>query len=302
MNTVDIVIPVYNDNPYLVRILTSIFNQPLPKGWKVRVYVVDDGSEKPVVLPNIDFEMTLIKLPVNKGRSSACNAGVQAGVSGLVYIVDVDCVLEKKNVLSSHINVILDKGADISCGHIYSNGDNFWSRYQNNVVKRRTVAFKKGDKASHTTANLMLKRKVFETIGGFDESYGQYGFEDKDLLLRLVQQGYRTQSNEDTAIEHNPELSLRVIGNKMEMAGRHGSQLFKSRHAEYYKKGKFHLFDLSDRWFNHIAPLVLKPFLIMLIIGFDFFEKRNMMPYYLGSTVVKFVSGFSYALGTCRAK
>ena len=193
---IDIVIPVYNDTHCLENNLHKIVKEGLPKGWRMKLYIVDDGSEKPVVLPNLDLEMTLVRLTENNGRSSACNAGVEAGTGGLVYIIDVDCVLEKGNVIDSHIRTIKTDGADISCGPIYSSGNNFWSHYQNNVVKRRNIAFDNGDKASHTTANLMLKRKVYEAVGGFNEAYSQYGFEDKDLLLRLLQKGYNIKSND----------------------------------------------------------------------------------------------------------
>ena len=45
------------------------------------------------------------------------------------------------------------------------------------------------ERAAVTAAVLMMKRSVFEEIGGFDEEYF-YGFEDVDLGLRLIKAGY----------------------------------------------------------------------------------------------------------------
>lgn len=45
------------------------------------------------------------------------------------------------------------------------------------------------ERAAVTAAVLMMKRSVFEEIGGFDEEYF-YGFEDVDLGLRLTEAGY----------------------------------------------------------------------------------------------------------------
>lgn len=45
-------------------------------------------------------------------------------------------------------------------------------------------------RACVTAAVLLIKKDVFETIGGFDERYN-YGYEDVDLCMKLNQAGYR---------------------------------------------------------------------------------------------------------------
>jgi len=49
---------------------------------------------------------------------------------------------------------------------------------------------------------MMVKRDVIETIGGFDEGFGMWGFEDDDYSVRARCAGYRLRIAKDCFIRH----------------------------------------------------------------------------------------------------
>jgi len=234
MNTVDVVIPVYNDDSLLAEAVNSLGVQILPTGWSFRVHIVDDGSEKKILLKDVNIptdKITIHRHTVNKGRGAACNTGVRMGNGSLVYILDSDCILQNSDVISSHITTLSEASVSVSCGNIYVNSMSFWGKYQNEVALRREKLFNEGELASFTTANCMMTRKCFIDIGGFDEGFTQYGFEDRDLLLRLINEQFDIRYCEDCSVEHKCDLSLSSVVGKLYKGGAYSSVLFIEKHT-----------------------------------------------------------------------
>jgi GT2 family glycosyltransferase len=80
------------------------------------------------------------------------------------------------------------------------------------------------DYSAVTAACLMLRRSVFDQVGGFDEEFG-IGFNDTDLCLRILAAGYRNLYDGATILYHyesatrsqtkqvfHPEDTRRMIG------------------------------------------------------------------------------------------
>jgi GT2 family glycosyltransferase len=49
---------------------------------------------------------------------------------------------------------------------------------------------------------MMVKREVIDTLGGFDENFGMWGFEDDDYSVRARCAGYRLRIARDCFIRH----------------------------------------------------------------------------------------------------
>ena len=90
------------------------------------------------------------------------------------------------------------------------------------------------------TANLAVPRKVFESIGGFDEQpFTVVGGEDVDLCLRLQDAGYAICCQPSAVAVHTRTLcgSFRTMASKMLLYGR--SDVYNTlRHPQH---GAFHL-------------------------------------------------------------
>jgi GT2 family glycosyltransferase len=52
--------------------------------------------------------------------------------------------------------------------------------------------------------NMSFRRVALEQVGGFDEGYGRYGYDDVDVGLRVRQAGWRLVSTRRLAVNHYP--------------------------------------------------------------------------------------------------
>jgi GT2 family glycosyltransferase len=60
-----------------------------------------------------------------------------------------------------------------------------------------------------TSFLLLVRREVIETIGGFDETFSPWGFEDDDFTLRAHLAGFRNRVALDVFVRHEPYTGVR---------------------------------------------------------------------------------------------
>ena len=299
----DIIIPVYNDNPYLEETLASIFKQQLPKNWFLHVYIVDDGSEEPVriyVEDECEGDISIVRLEKNSGCSVARNQGAIAGNGKVILFLDADCSLMKADALALLLEEH-EKGYDVCFGQIYAPQGDFWAKYQNDVAKERSVRFFQGEQSSMTTSIFMSSRQAFEAVGGFDEAY-HFGFEDRDLFITLIESGAKVSLVEDAIVNHNDQLSLMSVTKKMHKAGIESSSRFIDKHALAYEKMHFVKADVRySKGGLQLLVLLTKRIVWPMVQVLNFFLVKGVLPYWLAKNAVKYISGLVYLHGTSEA-
>ena len=68
----------------------------------------------------------------------------------------------------------------------------------------------------NTAALIMIRKKVFETMGGFNESF-KHCYEDAILGLQLIKNGYYNYCNGECVAYHHESQTREVENNKLEM-------------------------------------------------------------------------------------
>ncbi len=208
MSLVSVIFPAF-DNAHLLRdTLPRILSQNLPPGLRHEVILVDDGSG-PETASWIDAQshpaLRVVRLPANRGRSAARNAGVRAARGEAVVFLDSD-VRVVPGFLAAHAHTLgLGQGplpARLSLGKVV---DCDLSSGEPSSVRLR------GGLPHFTTANVAipveLLRKVAETPDGpFDaRSFYRYGWEDLELEQRLRAAGAsRRPSPQAVGFHHVP--------------------------------------------------------------------------------------------------
>lgn len=104
-----IIIPAFNSNDTILRVLYSIQSQNLSETQKASldVIIVDDGSDRRVYehiaqhLDEFDFHPKIIRLESNQGLSTARNIGFHASVHDRILFIDSDILLAN-NYLYEH--------------------------------------------------------------------------------------------------------------------------------------------------------------------------------------------------------
>lgn len=89
--TVDIIIPTYNERPEaLAATLSACLKQTHTFN---RIYVVDDGSRIPVVLPDsakCPSQICLMRLPENRGTAAARNAAISLSTAAFLACINAE--------------------------------------------------------------------------------------------------------------------------------------------------------------------------------------------------------------------
>jgi GT2 family glycosyltransferase len=180
-----VVIPTYNQADLLKESLLSLVDQTLsPQTYEI--VVVDDGStdQTATVLRGFGPPVRVVRLPANRGRSAARNAGIRAADAPLVALVDSDIIVGR-DFLSTHLEAHRQHGNGIlSRGPVIDVSD---------VATARDGQLPKlvSSPAYLTTANVALAKDALLRAGLFDEHFPGYGWEDFDLGFRLKRLGIK---------------------------------------------------------------------------------------------------------------
>ncbi len=206
---VSIIIVNYNGLRFTRQCLESIFRYHSPD--TVEVIVVDnnstDGSQAELseTFPSIK----IIKLSENKGFGAANNAGAKIAKGDFFFFVNNDTIFmdetvyKLKKILSSQKDWGIvgpkllneDRTFQLSYGNFPSILKEYRTREIANdyslQLKEDIPSEKPVEKDWVTGAALMIKKDLFNTIGGFDDRYFMY-FEDIDLCRTARKNGFHS--------------------------------------------------------------------------------------------------------------
>ncbi|OPY61757.1 MAG: UDP-Glc:alpha-D-GlcNAc-diphosphoundecaprenol beta-1,3-glucosyltransferase WfgD [Pelotomaculum sp. PtaU1.Bin065] len=188
MPELSVIIPAYNCAGYLSKALASVVEQ---KRSDCEIIVIDDGSTDNIknVIVSFGHKVKYISQK-NKGPAAARNAGIRASDSEFIAFLDADDVwLPSK--LSIQMKSLRSKPlAGISmCGYSMVDSNNIILRTYipariNYCNKDKLVElFLTRNVVSAGSSTAIVRRKVFDEVGFFDESLKVA--EDWDMWMRI---------------------------------------------------------------------------------------------------------------------
>ena len=187
---VSVIIPVYNRYDELKRAVLSAAFQSV--GMPVEIIVVDDNSPRDVrtfleatlpgdILKNIVF----IRNSENKKHGICRNIAVSRAKGEFILFLDSDDIW-----IFDKIERQLDLMRRLGAGIVCSNG--FWSSggLLNNIFEDVVIGRERFilDGFLMLPSGWMVKKDVFNSLGGFDEAFVN-GWEDGDFLARAFGRG-----------------------------------------------------------------------------------------------------------------
>lgn len=299
---VSVVIPCYRDSARAVALVRALGRQRLPAGWSQEIIVVDDGSGPPhaEVLAGLSGDSTaIVTLTRNAGRSAAIAQGVDRARGELLMVIDSDCLPGDDGLLAAHIDALSDARVGASAGSVRGHDDRFWSRYQDDVVVRRAGRRNALPGTTGSTANCCMRRQAYLTAGGLDLRYKGYGFEDRDLLLRLAATGVIAWTPA-AVVRHMDELTLANVCRKIAEAGQGNASLFARQHPAAYRSLGYARFDARGRRFLLLAGRLLDPLVPRMAALVEPLLER--LPFPAGRFLVRALSALAFLAGTSRAQ
>jgi glycosyltransferase involved in cell wall biosynthesis len=186
METVSVIIPVYNRADRILRCLDSVFEQTYPQ---VEIIVVDDGSTDNLAERLEDIQAKIIYLhQANRGQGSARNAGIRAANGGWIAFLDSDDFWEAEK-LEKQISGLRESGQ--LWGHTKTamaptdeNPHYFGEWHQG--PRSGMIASQLIRTNFICTSSVVINRRVIEEAGGFCEDRHIQNFEDYELWLRIA--------------------------------------------------------------------------------------------------------------------
>ncbi|NNF75753.1 MAG: glycosyltransferase family 2 protein [Flavobacteriaceae bacterium] len=213
-----VIILNYNVRHFLELCLDSV--SAAIGGLDAEIIVVDNNStDDSCKMVTEKFpKVKLISNTDNLGFAKGNNQGAQAATGEYICILNPDTVVAEDSFLTllEFADGLDDLGA-LGCQLIDGSG-RFLGESKRNIPGLKVAALKlmgqdRGYYARHLKpgeigqvdilvgAYMLMKRHVFEAVGGFDERYFMYG-EDIDLSYTLLKQGYKNYYHGQTVALH----------------------------------------------------------------------------------------------------
>lgn len=188
---VSIIVPCYHLYDEMVDMTMRCF-KTMGEGIDEKI-LVDDGS--PAKLRNLPPGLLVIPRIENGGYTVAVNDGLEAAKGDIIIVCNNDIEFVQPDWLK-HLLKPLNEGYDISS---IVTSDQGWET-KNEITE--------DDRFGSLFA---MKRKVYDTIGGFDERFGTGTFEDADYYLRAKEVGFRIAKNWAGIVEHQGRATFDTV-------------------------------------------------------------------------------------------
>jgi glycosyltransferase involved in cell wall biosynthesis len=184
---VSTIIPVYNAQPFIRETLEAALAQTFDDH---EVIVVDDGSTDGTckIVEEYRGQVKLLRQE-NAGPAAARNRGVANVSSEWIAFLDADDVWE-----TGKLEMQLTRAAETGSSFVYTNRENIGDLKHVAKIQSESVVLHEGHVFERllmgnfiTLSSVLMKRSVFEDLGGFNEDVSIMATADWEFWLRVAQ-------------------------------------------------------------------------------------------------------------------
>lgn len=251
MPRISIVLVNYNGQQFLENCLQSILKYL--QDIEYEVIIIDNCStDNSIKIIQDSFpSFQLICSKTNLGFGKANNLAVKSSQGEHLLFLNTDTILTENTpkILSDYLSqnkdiatigariVFQDDSYQLSCGKLPNLMVELLDKIKYGLDNKLHFLFSKLYDRRHskieevgwlTGACLMIRRDVFEQIGGFDENFFMY-FEDKDLCKRVKELGYKVLYYPKTTIIH-------LLGGSSHGIKKNVNKYYRDSQLYYYQK------------------------------------------------------------------
>ncbi len=186
---VSLIIPYRDNQEELVNLWKALLRQTYPAD-HIEIICIDNGSERNFSFPDAFLEKVILLTENDYPNSpySARNRGIETASSEVIAFIDANSRPEEK-WLQKGIECLMDSGCDLTGGAVsFDFGDKPTAAKR--VDALRSINMKKAieERAAAYTANLFVKRELFDVVGLFEEGVRSGG--DVRFTLKVKEAGY----------------------------------------------------------------------------------------------------------------
>jgi hypothetical protein len=204
-----------------------------PKGVREKNYnFVVDRYQKMFPRAEIVIGEDKIGDDIHFCRSSAINDGIKKSVGNMIIISDSDLIISKENLLRG-LKEVENYGFVIPWGRCYDISQDLSNKFIStgeidwyNVKKPNLRDIRDIRKDKLAGGIQIILRNVFNNLGGYNEEFYGWGYEDSDFCMRIKEELGDYKIFEDEKIIHlwHPRLYPNLKANR---------ELYNKKHPEY---------------------------------------------------------------------
>lgn len=238
---VSVVVPVYNDSIRLARCLSALEDQTYSADYEV--IVVDNGSDESPSSIVDKYPFARLSYEDKEGAYAARNRGIALARGEVVAFTDADCIpasdwiqrgveqlqsAPRSGLVGGRVELTYQDPKKLNAAELYESARAF---KQEAYIEKAHFS---------VTANLFVRRCVFEEVGLFNEELKSGG--DYEWGNRVYRTGYELTYGESITVKHPARSSVQALVRKerrvwgsvfrMKMEGRDAwERIFLSVHA-----------------------------------------------------------------------
>lgn len=203
----DVVVVTYESAGHVRRCL-----EPLPTD--TRVFVVDNASSDASAEVATELGAEVIRNATNRGFAAAANQGASRGTADTVLFLNPDATITAVDLERLHAGLETDPSvAIVGPRLVRSDGSEqrgWWPLPSAAETWREALGLRRlrpvqlgpeGEAPFVVGACLLVRRRAFEQLGGFDEAFWLYG-EEADLCRRAWDAGWRVRYVDAATAHH----------------------------------------------------------------------------------------------------
>jgi GT2 family glycosyltransferase len=209
MPSIDIIIPSFNGKYLLEKHLPEVLKN---SGYLNRVIIIDNGSTDGTVnwLEEYYPEIIIVKNKTNLGFTKPINQGVAKSNAQFFVLLNND-VRPEKDYLKNTLRFFQDEKVfavsfnekESSWPLVSWDGKIQFTRGEDKS-KPRSTAWASGGSA-------IFNRKIWDKLGGFNEVYAPFYWEDIDIGYRAWKSGYKIIWDNESQVVHEHESTAKKI-------------------------------------------------------------------------------------------
>lgn len=262
---ISVIIPTFNNRDVLRETIRALQRQTFPHAYEL--VIADDGSTdgtaEMVQAMRGPAPIRYVTQP-NLGRSAARNLGVRTAQGRLLLFIDSDIWVTPEVLASHHRHY--PPGADRlgvqgrSLTHPDARTTPFMKTQE--ITPDLTVRRRHNLSPVHViTRNFSILKAEFEAVGGFDEKFTGYGWEDIELAVRLRARGVVFDYEPDALGYHYHAETFEGLRKKMRQAGE-GAVYFWRKHRSFRLGLFLEILPvlLPLKWLVYRTPLIMPVF------------------------------------------